>query len=520
TEDKSRIVDLLRGRIAELSVHKFASNVVEKAIANATRAERQALINEMLEGESSPRSDTGGEVAPDLSLAVPTDDLMLSGDDLLVDSGPSISGERIASGSNGFGLAREPGLGHRDSVLCMMMKDQFANYVIQKMLDVAEHSIRKELMTRIRPYLPMLRKYTYGKHIISKMEKYYMKTNQAHLAVGLNSPSPPPSQQQSSANGSSALSLPGQSQSGGQLLSSTSSTASSPSSSVSSTTSSHAPLGPGGLACLSKGIVGICSVLSPGSKSTGSGFSSSCTPAGCSIGSLGSSADHPGLSLLTSATSGRGSGGSSSSSSSSGGGTTVLPPLLTANDMVSGLKPGLGPHQQPRLTMTASSRPGQSLSRGSLHSSSAADLVGRLHHGRTSGSSSPLTGRQKVPDIDSLVNTSPCGTEPVASTSANFTTCLQVDERSSCSMDEASKSLEGPVVLTTLSTTSETALTQNGLSIGQEENIGTTDAAECDEVEKENKSESEVLGPPDQYGKKETAIEAAVASAESVAADA
>lgn len=57
------------------------------------------------------------------------------------------------------------------SPLNIMMKDPFANYVVQKMIDVAEPSQRKMLMQRIRPHLAQLRKFTYGKHIIAKLEK-------------------------------------------------------------------------------------------------------------------------------------------------------------------------------------------------------------------------------------------------------------------------------------------------------------------------------------------------------------
>ena len=61
------------------------------------------------------------------------------------------------------------------SALYTMMKDQFANYVVQKMIDVAEPAQRKLLMHKIRPHVATLRKYTYGKHILAKLEKYYMK---------------------------------------------------------------------------------------------------------------------------------------------------------------------------------------------------------------------------------------------------------------------------------------------------------------------------------------------------------
>lgn len=60
-----------------------------------------------------------------------------------------------------------------------MMKDQYANYVVQKMIDVAEPAQRKVLMHKIRPHLNSLRKYTYGKHIIVKLEKFFMKTASA-----------------------------------------------------------------------------------------------------------------------------------------------------------------------------------------------------------------------------------------------------------------------------------------------------------------------------------------------------
>lgn len=55
-----------------------------------------------------------------------------------------------------------------------MMKDQYANYVIQKMIEIAEATQKKLLIQRIKPHLAVLRKYTYGKHIIAKLEKYMM----------------------------------------------------------------------------------------------------------------------------------------------------------------------------------------------------------------------------------------------------------------------------------------------------------------------------------------------------------
>ena len=50
------------------------------------------------------------------------------------------------------------------STLLILMKDQYANYVVQKMIDVAEPSQRKVLMHKIRPHINTLSKSTYGTH--------------------------------------------------------------------------------------------------------------------------------------------------------------------------------------------------------------------------------------------------------------------------------------------------------------------------------------------------------------------
>ena len=45
------------------------------------------------------------------------------------------------------------------------------------MIDVAEQSQRKILIQKVRPHMQSLRKFTYGKHIITKLEKYMSKSS-------------------------------------------------------------------------------------------------------------------------------------------------------------------------------------------------------------------------------------------------------------------------------------------------------------------------------------------------------
>lgn len=107
-DDRQMILRAVQGRIVTLSQHKFASNVIEKCVTSSSRAERAALIDEVCQNPDS---------------------------------------------------------------LFIMMKDQFANYVVQKMLDMGDIPQRQKMVQKMKPHVNNLKRFTYGKHIISKLEK-------------------------------------------------------------------------------------------------------------------------------------------------------------------------------------------------------------------------------------------------------------------------------------------------------------------------------------------------------------
>ncbi|KAH9661534.1 Pumilio [Citrus sinensis] len=109
--ERSIIIEELAGKIVQMSQQKFASNVVEKCLTFGGPNERQLLVDEMLGS---------------------TDE-------------------------------NEP--------LQAMMKDQFANYVVQKVLETCEDQQRELILSRIKVHLNALKKYTYGKHIVARVEK-------------------------------------------------------------------------------------------------------------------------------------------------------------------------------------------------------------------------------------------------------------------------------------------------------------------------------------------------------------
>lgn len=107
-QDRDKIVEIVKGSVLSFSRHKFASNVVEKCITYGTHVQRSQLIHEII----TPCQDG----------TIP---------------------------------------------LTIMMKDQFANYVIQKLLETTEGENHDQLVASIRPHLQALKKYTYGKHLVS-----------------------------------------------------------------------------------------------------------------------------------------------------------------------------------------------------------------------------------------------------------------------------------------------------------------------------------------------------------------
>ena len=65
-------------------------------------------------------------------------------------------------------------------IMLQMLRDQFANYVIQKLLDICSDEQRSILFDRIGFHLHALRKYTYSKHIVARFEKSFPASAAEH----------------------------------------------------------------------------------------------------------------------------------------------------------------------------------------------------------------------------------------------------------------------------------------------------------------------------------------------------
>ncbi|TVY29008.1 Pumilio-like protein [Lachnellula hyalina] len=105
-EDRAKIIKIITAQLLTLSKHKFASNVVEKSIQFGTDEQRKAIVAQL-----------------------------------------------TAMHSDGT------------SPLQLMMKDQYGNYVIQKLLAQLKGAERDAFVEDMKPQLVQLKKYNYGKQI-------------------------------------------------------------------------------------------------------------------------------------------------------------------------------------------------------------------------------------------------------------------------------------------------------------------------------------------------------------------
>lgn len=53
----------------------------------------------------------------------------------------------------------------------MMMKDQYANYVVQKIFEIGSEKQKDTLRNCVQLHLPDLKKVSYAKHIVSRYEQ-------------------------------------------------------------------------------------------------------------------------------------------------------------------------------------------------------------------------------------------------------------------------------------------------------------------------------------------------------------
>jgi pumilio RNA-binding family len=111
-EELKQVFVELKGKIFDMSIHKFASNVIEKCLSHGTDEQRNDMIEQII-----------------------------SKDDLTHDS------------------------------LLAMVKDKFGNYVVQKIIENASEEMKENIIGRIINSQSLKKRDGFSKHVISFIEK-------------------------------------------------------------------------------------------------------------------------------------------------------------------------------------------------------------------------------------------------------------------------------------------------------------------------------------------------------------
>ena len=113
------------GRVVPLATHKYASNIVERCLQFGAPAQRIALVEEV--------------VAPSFDTFV--------------------------------AMARRLPADPRGTPLQVLVASPFGNFVVQRMIDCSTDRLREALLDMLWSYAATLKRYTYGRHILSRLDK-------------------------------------------------------------------------------------------------------------------------------------------------------------------------------------------------------------------------------------------------------------------------------------------------------------------------------------------------------------
>lgn len=128
--DRTGIIQVTKGNMLRLSMHKFASNVVEEVVRHAPDIDREELIEETMKPVPARPAAQSNSATTMTAIGGPSGDTT-------------------------------------EIPVLIMMRDQYGNYVVQRLLEHARGTQRERLIAIVRPFLQHMKRFTSGftKHL-------------------------------------------------------------------------------------------------------------------------------------------------------------------------------------------------------------------------------------------------------------------------------------------------------------------------------------------------------------------
>lgn len=186
------IIDQFKGRVKELSSHPYGCRVVQRILEHCTASQKDVILEELRACCGELVQDCYGNYVIQFVMqhGCEADQIILMTN--VMDNLLEYSQHKFASNvvekclqfashkdrndmiwkiiNATFDLANPvDNKGH--CFLETMVRDPYANYVVQKVIEVSDERQRGAIMRYVKDNITQLRKYTYGKHIIICLEK-------------------------------------------------------------------------------------------------------------------------------------------------------------------------------------------------------------------------------------------------------------------------------------------------------------------------------------------------------------
>eukprot|EP01055_Gregarina_sp_Pseudo9_P005168 Gregarina_sp_Pseudo_9__5167@NODE_554_length_2590_cov_45_139945_g523_i0_p1_GENE_NODE_554_length_2590_cov_45_139945_g523_i0NODE_554_length_2590_cov_45_139945_g523_i0_p1_ORF_typecomplete_len711_score209_34PUF/PF00806_19/0_37PUF/PF00806_19/2_1e07PUF/PF00806_19/7_4e05PUF/PF00806_19/3_2e09PUF/PF00806_19/3_4e09PUF/PF00806_19/1_6e08PUF/PF00806_19/1_2e05PUF/PF00806_19/0_0002OSCP/PF00213_18/1_6e03OSCP/PF00213_18/0_25DUF842/PF05811_13/0_37DUF842/PF05811_13/6e02HSM3_N/PF18795_1/5_1HSM3_N/PF18795_1/76MMS19_C len=183
------VIDAFQGQVARVSVHCYGCRVVQRVLEHCPFEQINGLLDEIMEDFIRLAQDQYGNyvVQHVLRYGRPQDKKVIVdriAKDLQLLASHKFSSnvvekclevctaedQRRAIIRAAFGDSNDP----RPPIM-QMVRDRYANYVVQRMIDVTiqdgQEALIDEVIAKLEKHMPALKKFTYGKHIAAALER-------------------------------------------------------------------------------------------------------------------------------------------------------------------------------------------------------------------------------------------------------------------------------------------------------------------------------------------------------------
>lgn len=194
------IVDAFQSKVCRMAMHCYGCRVVQRLIEHCTQQQMAPILDEVLRNVPGLSDDAyGNYVIQHVLVHGRLNDkkrILATVKDHILELSAKKCASNVVETCVGVvfqddqladeraGLVRcvlhDPL--HTNPPIMSMMRDKFGNYIVQRMIEFATEEERKVLVDYLKSQLPVLHKFTHGKHVLAALQPYLEASEDANGA--------------------------------------------------------------------------------------------------------------------------------------------------------------------------------------------------------------------------------------------------------------------------------------------------------------------------------------------------